>query len=269
VLGQGDVDDLFASLAGEMAAESAAARKRSDARAEAEAAAGAAGEATTDKPSAPAKPKPAAAAKPAPKPARPAAPAPSPEPELDEAAAAAELAALFAPPAEEMEVVQPTAEEIRKAPGGQDTLRGLMQYGRLEPAESMRICMQVMRLLYDQHGKGAFYGCLPPESIIMDANNNVKLTPPGMSMPEYTAPEVADGGTPSEKSDVYAMGVLMYEMLAGGLEQFGARGPRHAHKDVPEWLDDLVMRCTDPSPSARYNDLGEVSSILMMKASSL
>jgi len=149
---------------------------------------------------------------------------------------------------------------------GETTLRSMLNSGRMDPRYSMRMWMQILKQLYEKHSSGVYYGSIPPESIHIDMENNVRLDDPGRQQAEYTAPEVLTGSAPDEQTDVYAMGVILYEMTTGTAETIGEMSPMEAYDDVPEWMDEMIMRCIEKKRDARYRGLDDISSLVLQRA---
>lgn len=148
----------------------------------------------------------------------------------------------------------------------ESSLRSMIKSGHLEPSYSLRIWMQIMKILDNDHGSGKFYGCITPEAIFIDMENNIRLEEPKKCIEVYTAPEVLEGDAADAQSDVYAMGVILFEMITGTTETVGSKYPIDYVKDLPEWLDHMIMKSLDEKP-ARYRGIDEVSSIVMIKGS--
>src|SRR5262249_41069457 len=94
---------------------------------------------------------------------------------------------------------------------------------------------------------------------------------------EYMAPEQAKGGAVDQRADIYAFGLILYEMLVGrrapssaetALEDLKARIEkglprlRAINPEIPEAIDELVARCLEPDPSARFQTSTEVVATL-------
>jgi len=77
--------------------------------------------------------------------------------------------------------------------------------------------------------------------------------------PAYKSPEQAiSTGCLDQRSDLYSLGLVMYEMLAGRRYQGDGRPPRHYNGDIPHALDAAVMKALAESPAARYQTAGEM-----------
>jgi serine/threonine protein kinase len=61
------------------------------------------------------------------------------------------------------------------------------------------------------------------------------------------------------------MGVILFELVTGGTDQFRRRPARELAPSVPLWLDELIERCTDRDPARRFRTLDEVSAELLRR----
>lgn len=143
------------------------------------------------------------------------------------------------------------------------TLRSMIQAGRMEPRYSMRLWVQVMRALADRHAANMVLGCLTPDSIVIDMENNVRIDAPTNPDSEYLSPEVQAGLPPDRQADIYAMGVILYELVSGSLDLFGKKRAGELFSDVPPWLDELINHCTEKNLTRRYRTTEEVSAALL------
>ncbi len=159
--------------------------------------------------------------------------------------------------------------EAADAPEQAVTLRRMLRHTRLEPRYSMRLWIQMMRVLGQKHRDNVHFGCLTPDQVLINMQDDVSLEPPAASVPAYTAPEVLAGASPDAASDIYSMGVILYEMVVGALEHIGSRRPSEVKGDIPPWLDDLIMKCIAPDRGARYGGAQEVADAILRFKSKL
>ena len=170
------------------------------------------------------------------------------------------------------------------------TLNELMDEapGRQMPARAaIGISRQICRGLQAAHEQGIIHRDIKPQNVLIDAKGEVKLmdfgvarlaeTPEAMTQaglivgtPHYMSPEQVQGKQLDARTDVYAMGVLLYELLAGRrpFESSSLTGILTAHitekarpaievrPDVGRELNAIVMRCLEKDPKARYADAG-------------
>jgi len=142
------------------------------------------------------------------------------------------------------------------------TLRSMIHAGRMEPRYSMRLWVQVMRALAERHSANVVLGCLTPDSIVIDMENNVRIEKPAERSEAYLSPEVQAGLPPDRQADIYSMGVILYELIGGSLEHFGKKRAGELFPDVPPWLDELIEHCTEKNLTRRYRTAEEVSAAL-------
>ena len=138
-------------------------------------------------------------------------------------------------------------------------------------AEAVRVALQVCDALEYAHRQGVVHRDIKPENILVDGAGRVKVTDfgiarivkaegprwtvttPDMALgtPHYMAPEAQKGAPPDPRMDVYALGVVLYQMIAGRVPQ-GDFAPL----DGP--LDRVVRKALAPEPSRRYQTIAEL-----------
>jgi serine/threonine-protein kinase len=74
----------------------------------------------------------------------------------------------------------------------------------------------------------------------------------------YASPETLRGAEPDACSDIYTAGIILYEMLMGDLEGLGSARITDSVEDLPEWLDELVLRCIRKVREDRYQNIEEI-----------
>jgi len=148
-------------------------------------------------------------------------------------------------------------------PAGSGTLlRQIMKGGRTEPRYSFRLWVQMLKALKQEYGGRIFPGNLSPESIYIDAANNVSFDETIPWSLAYKAPETTPGESPDIISAIYTMGVILYEMVTGGLDSLGVKRPSEVQPDVPPWLEELMLKCIDKNRSQRYQSIEDIFSSL-------
>lgn len=164
------------------------------------------------------------------------------------------------------------------------TLKDYIQKkGRLTPKEVIGITMQVCSGIDAAHSNNIIHRDIKPQNIIISKEGKVKVTDFGiakatssntistnvMGSVHYTSPEQARGGFSDAKSDIYSLGITMYEMITGELPFDGdstvSIALKHLQEDmvlpseivseVPYSLEQIILKCTQKSPDRRYTNV--------------
>ena len=159
--------------------------------------------------------------------------------------------------------------------------------GPLDPDEAARICAQVGRALSYAHGQGVVHRDIKAQNVLITPDGAVKLADFGiarlmeadgqsgltrtdmlMGSADYLSPEQAEGRPVDARTDVYSLGILLFECLTGSLpfrgEGFVAVAmkhcseplpdPRVAAPGVPDWLASCALRAAAKDPADRFPD---------------
>ena len=168
------------------------------------------------------------------------------------------------------------------------TLRDLLdERGHLSPAEAVSIMEPVLAALAAAHRAGLVHRDVKPENILLADDGLVKVADFGlaraldsdvastrtglmMGTVAYCAPEQIAKGQADQRSDVYAAGIVLFELLTGRPPYSGESAMnvayQHVHsrvpapssqiRGIPNEIDELVISATDPEPSQRPSDAG-------------
>ncbi len=173
------------------------------------------------------------------------------------------------------------------------TLREYLNHrGRLSVKESVNCAHQILRALHAAHSRGIVHRDIKPGNILITTEGRIKVTDFGIArlpdadsflMPDrtvgtvhYISPEQATGGAIDERSDLYSLGILLYEMLTGhrpfeadtpadvAMMQITARPlpPTERNPGIPEALERIVLCAMEKDPAARFDSAAEMLRIL-------
>ncbi|MBN1642702.1 MAG: protein kinase [Anaerolineae bacterium] len=173
------------------------------------------------------------------------------------------------------------------------TLKEILQgHAPLRMAQTLEIAIQVCDALGAAHAAGIIHCDVKPQNILVQRDGRVKVTDFGIARalsaetqttqvrswgtPYYASPELVSGKTLVPASDVYAVGVLLYEMLCGKCPFDGATAAEIARQHVvnapppleqhnprvPRHLRHIVDRCLAKDPASRYPTAQELGSAL-------
>ncbi len=161
------------------------------------------------------------------------------------------------------------------------TLRDAIHQKSIDPRAAMRIVPQICAALEFAHAAGVVHRDIKPENILLGRGGTLKvadfglakltgadgnetmltLTGATMGTMRYMAPEQFDGVEADHRADIYALGVVFYEMLTGRVPM-GHFPPPSDTPGVDPRIDQVVMRTLRPEPSDRYQAISDVQSDL-------
>ena len=157
--------------------------------------------------------------------------------------------------------------------------------GKLSIREATSIAIQVSLGLEAAHNSGIIHRDVKPQNIIISIDGKVKLSDFGiaratssntistnmMGSVHYSSPEQVRGGYSDAKSDIYSLGITMYEMVTGRVpfdgESTVAIAIKHLQEEmeapskyaqIPHSLEQIILKCTQKSVDRRYNTMSEV-----------
>ena len=157
--------------------------------------------------------------------------------------------------------------------------------GVLNWKETLHFAMQIGKALEHAHSKGIVHRDIKPHNIMVLKNGSVKvadfgiarvmseshtLTREALGSVHYISPEQAKGGRVDDRSDIYSLGVVMYEMIAGrppyngespvavAIQHIngGAKMPSTLNPNIPGGLEQIIMKAMALEPAARYDSAG-------------
>jgi len=171
---------------------------------------------------------------------------------------------------------------------GQD-LRGLIrQTGQLTVGTALSIAKQVCEGLTEAHRLGVIHRDLKPQNIMIDKEGNARIMDFGIARsvsgkgitgagvmvgtPEYMSPEQVESKETDQRSDIYSLGVILYEMVTGRVPFEGDTplsvavkhkteappDPKQVNTQIPEDLSRLILKCLEKDSDKRYQSAGEV-----------
>jgi beta-lactam-binding protein with PASTA domain/predicted Ser/Thr protein kinase len=161
------------------------------------------------------------------------------------------------------------------------------EQGPLDPAVAIDIVLQILRAARFAHRRGVIHRDLKPHNVIIDEEGRARVTDFGiaragasdmtltgsiMGTAQYLSPEQAQGYEVSGSSDLYSVGVILYELLTGAVpfegetavaiayKQVSAtpRAPSELNPAIPPSLDAVVLRALAKDPAERYADADEL-----------
>jgi eukaryotic-like serine/threonine-protein kinase len=150
---------------------------------------------------------------------------------------------------------------------GRDLADALSRVCPLAPSRATHIAAGAASGLEAAHIEGVIHLDLKPENIFLvhapDGREAVKVLDFGGSSgtPGYAAPELARGETPSPAADIYSLGVVLFEMLAGNLPSAGSSWPS-SFSSLPSELLSILARALAPEPHARFSSMAELRNAL-------
>jgi len=161
---------------------------------------------------------------------------------------------------------------------------------RLSYKEAVSIAIQVSMGIGAAHNNHIIHRDIKPQNIIISKDGKVKVTDFGiakaatsntitsnvMGSVHYTSPEQARGGYSDEKSDIYSLGITMFEMLTGRVPFNGETtvaiaikhiqeelpSPKDFVPEIPSVVESIVLKCCQKSPDRRYQSMQELISDL-------
>jgi serine/threonine protein kinase/tetratricopeptide (TPR) repeat protein len=171
---------------------------------------------------------------------------------------------------------------------GEDLKNLIQRTGLLSVEKAVVVAKQVCKGLSEAHRLGVIHRDLKPQNIMIDSQGNAKIMDYGiarqlsgpeitaagiiMGTPLYISPEQVEGASVDQRTDIYALGVILYEMVTGHPPFEGDNGlsvalkhktevpksPRDSNAQLPEELDRLILKCLSKKQDQRYQSAEEL-----------
>src|SRR5690625_1075484 len=158
----------------------------------------------------------------------------------------------------------------------------IIQNGPLQVEEAIEIMKQLTNAISHAHANGLIHRDIKPQNVLIDKQGNVKVTDFGIALAlsataltqtnsvlgsvHYLSPEQARGGIATKKSDIYSLGIVLYELLTGQLP-FSGQSPisialkhlqnetpsvRDINEEIPQRVENIELKATAKNPLNRY-----------------
>lgn len=175
---------------------------------------------------------------------------------------------------------------------GEDLKGMIRMMGQLGAGKSISIAKQVCEGLSEAHRLGVIHRDLKPQNIMIDKDGNARIMDFGIARslktkgitgagvmigtPEYMSPEQVEGKETDQRSDIYSLGVMLYEMVTGrvpfegdtpftiGVKQKSEipKDPKELNAQIPDDLSSVILKCLEKNKEKRYQSAGDVRSEL-------
>ena len=169
---------------------------------------------------------------------------------------------------------------------GEDLASLVRRVGRFPQDRAVELARQICAGLAAAHDRGVVHRDLKPANIMLDGSGRIRITDFGLAgatgevlragTPGYMAPEQLAGGEVTPRSDIYALGLVLYELFTGRRaldaatmaeliakrEQGDITPPTEIVRDLDHAIERVIMRCLEPDPAKRPGSALAVSAAL-------
>lgn len=173
---------------------------------------------------------------------------------------------------------------------GEDLHGVLKKQGRLSIERTLHMTRQLCGALEAAHAEGVVHRDLKPQNILVDAADNAYVSDFGLAKsleagaagmtrageflgtPRYMSPEQVEGGKLDHRSDLYSLGLILYEMATGDVPFTGdstlqlmyqrvkdkPKNPKLVNPDLPDYLARIILRCLEKDANDRYQHARDI-----------
>jgi serine/threonine protein kinase/Tfp pilus assembly protein PilF len=181
-----------------------------------------------------------------------------------------------------------TMEYVR----GEDLKKLIRKMGHLSVGQAIPIAVQICEGLGEAHRLGVVHRDLKPQNVMVDEEGNARIMDFGIARsvetkgitgagvmigtPEYMSPEQVEGKGVDQRSDIYSLGIILYEMVTGQVPFEGdtpftigvkhksekPKDPKEINAQIPDDLNQVILKCLEKERESRYQNAGELRSEL-------
>ena len=173
---------------------------------------------------------------------------------------------------------------------GQDLQHIIRDNPKMPMERVLKFAQQIAEALAAAHAEGVVHRDLKPQNLLVDKSDQIFVCDFGLAKsfeegaigmtrtgaflgtPRYMSPEQVEGKPADGRADLYAYGLILYEMVTGDVPFTGEstlkvmyqriqekpKSPKTLNPDLPNWLVRLIMRCLERDPDARYQNAYEI-----------
>lgn len=173
---------------------------------------------------------------------------------------------------------------------GQDLFHILKDNPKMPLDRVLNFARQLAEALAAAHAEGVIHRDLKPQNILVNKDDQIVVSDFGlaksfqesaiamtrtgafMGTPRYMSPEQVEGKPADQRSDIFAYGLILYEMATGDVPYTGestlkvmyqriqekAKSPKLLNPELPNWFVRIIMRCLEREPAARYQSMYEI-----------